>query len=368
MPPIPKFAKAITKRAKAKPKVIAQNKRLRGSKMFKQHRPKIIFTEIPYEGEIESTGELSYKPPRKRMRKASAEGTVVLNLEYIPSTEVLTNKIRDAYKRNLPRVELVNPNFSLEVIPLKGKFRYLLQQIAAYKGSLGKDTLKTPFENATIEYRRGTENMVDKHIIAPKPTTYTDIGRSIDKVLREDKFSKLYEIILGYLMMPANDEYAGKKLSDINVEKSDFFEIRENFKKDVNESEIKKAKKAATSLCAIFMVSESSRNRLFEGGKVSRELFRHNTEENVTAKLNRLPLAGKGGASKARDAAKGRSLSLEWSKILSSMSPPSSDEPFDDEGEKDKLKSAIRAGIDAFLINANIAELQQIAIIMQITP
>lgn len=327
MPPIPKFAEALTKRAKTESEVFTKTLGTKSKKHCKGIKPK--------------------KPIPK-----------------IISAEV--NEIHKAYARNLKRVKLVNPDFSLEKIPMKGAFRYLSQQLAAYKGQLGTDNLQTPFGTAEVEYRRGTERMLDKHITRPIPTKYEDIGMSIDMVVEETKFSAFYKIILDYLETPASDKYAGKKLSDITIANNDFFKKKDNLKSGVSEGEIDYAINAATSLCAIFMVSESSRNRLFDGGKASRALFRNNTEENVTTKLKRLPSTKKGGTLEARQVAQNLTSSEKWREIASSLSPKSEDESFDYEDKKNKLKEAIKANIDKFLTNSNIAQLQQIATIMQI--
>ena len=100
------------------------------------------------------------------------------------------NRIHQAYERNIERVERVNPGFKLEKIPLKGNFRFLSQQLAAYKGSLGEDTLLTPFGKATIQFNKGKgEDTIDKRVIRPDPTKYEEIAQAIDNVLKNDKLN-----------------------------------------------------------------------------------------------------------------------------------------------------------------------------------
>lgn len=299
----------------------------------------------------------------KKMAKLSSKKTIDTTNSKVSNTGGVIDKIYNSYLRNLKRTERVNPTYSLNVIPKRGNFRYLLQQIAAYNGENGgkNDTLQTPFGKATVKYENGTDGMLDKHIIGPIPIVYTEICTSIDAVLKNDKFPKFYEIVLNYLKTLANDDYAGKKLSDIIINKDTFFTVAENFKCD-DKSKIEKAENAATSLCAIFMVSESSRNRLFEGGKVARALFNSDTEDTVTEKIKKFPPSVKGGARCSRNVQKnGKSRSKKWDYFVDKLSDNSEDVSFDPEKEKENLINEIKRKINNdFLKDADIAVLTSI--------
>lgn len=400
MPTIPKFAVALAKLAKSNPKIIQNsstqitNKRKRKThnKITNQHTKRIKSDTKPLEKEkiikpinqslskkikgkksITNSNEINGKLDKKVEPKADTTNKTSSkkkrSKENNLNTKTLINKIYNAYHRNLKRVEQVNPDFKLEKIPLKGSFRYLLQQIAAYNGTISgeNDTLCTPFGVATVKYENGTDGMLDKHIIDPTPTKYEEICKSIDNVLKsEDKFNKFYDIILNYLKTPADDKYAGRKLSNITVEENNFFKI-ENFK-NTDEFKVKIAKNAATSLCAIFMVSESSANRLFEGGKVSRALFGHDKQDTVSKKLNLFPPSIQGGAKVSRNVrGSEKSLGPEWYYLNDKLSDDSKDESFDSEKAKEELAEEIKSKIDDFLKAASISDLTAVKSIMDHT-
>lgn len=280
------------------------------------------------------------------------------------------NRIHKAYDRNVKRVGRVNPGFKLEKIPLKGNFRFLSQQLAAYKGSLGKDTLPTPFGDATIQFNKGTGNgVIDKKVTYPNPTKYKDIEQAIGNVLKEEKLKEFYNIISNYLKIPADDKYANKTMSDINDIGNNFFNEKNNFKENSKESDIDKAKCAATSLCAILMISESSQNRLFEGNKVLRGLFNNNLGESIDDKISRFPSSIAGGAEESRNVREMEFYpSSEWETIGEEMSNSSDINQEDNlEDVSNKLKENIRNRIEEFLDGADIAQLQQMADIMGIS-
>ena len=347
--------------------------------MSKKSRKKLIadFNEFDSESYKKTESKAKKRKLTKKPSKKNRSKKIKLSSEEMfgetensaLNTKILINKIYEAYNRNLNRIELVNPGYSLSVIPKKGNFRYLLQQIAAYNGAIGgkNDTLRTPFGVATVKYENGTDGMLDKHIIDPAPTKYEEICKSIDNVLEgEDKFNKFYNIILNYLQIPADDKYAGKKLSDITVEENDFFKI-ENFK-NTDKSAVETAKNAATSLCAIFMASESSANRLFEGGKVSRALFGHDKQDTVSKKLNLFPPSIQGGAKVSRNVrGSEKSLGPEWYYLNDKLSDDSKDESFDSEKAKEELAEEIKSKIDDFLKAASISDLTAVKSIMDHT-
>ena len=280
------------------------------------------------------------------------------------------NRIHQAYERNIERVERVNPGFKLEKIPLKGNFRFLSQQLAAYKGSLGEDTLLTPFGKATIQFNKGKgEDTIDKRVIRPNTTKYEEIAQAIDNVLKNDKLEEFYNIVLSYLEIPADDKYANKTMSDIkDIVQNSFFDDENNFKEDSMKSDIDKAKRAAISLCAISMISESAQNRLFEGNKVFRGLFNNYLGESIDDKISRFPSSIKGGAEESRNVREMEFyLSSEWETIGEEMSASSNDDQDNLEDVSNKLKENIRNRIEKFLDAANIAQLQKMADIMGIS-
>lgn len=303
----------------------------------------------------------------KKLSKQDEFSSIVKSDSSSSDVEKL-NRIHKAYERNIKRVERVNPGFKLEKIPFKGNFRFLSQQLAAYKGSLGKDTLRTPFGEATIQFNEG-RNSIDKAVIGPIPTKYEDIVSAIDNVLRNDKLEEFYNIILDYLEIPADDKYANKTMSDIkDIVPNKFFDDKNNFKKDSIKKAINKAKRAAISLCAISMISESTKNRLFEGNKVFRGLFRKCQKESIDDKISRFPSSKEGGAEESRNVREMEFYpSSEWETIGKEVSESSNDEQDNLKDISDKLKENIRSRMEEFLNGADIAQLQQMADIMGIS-